>query len=387
MQNTHSQHELDPQRQTRAKEYARINRRLMLVNWLWTALYAVLWLLLGWAAGLQTWLQTITNNPWLMVAFFAAIFGAIDALITAPLSFYSGFILPHRYDLTDQSLKDWLLDNLKGFLIGGPIGLLVLELIYLFLRNFPQTWWLWTAGFMLLFSVVIGRLAPVLILPIFNKYIPLEEEHADLAERLVQLAQRAGTRVQGVFRFDMSRQTKAANAGLTGIGGSRRIVLGDTLLDNFEPDEIETILAHELGHQVNRDIPIGMLVSTVMTLGGLFLASLALGVGVRALGFSGVSAVAAMPLLGLVMAAYGLLTMPLSNAYSRWREVKADRYALELTGNAEAYIAAMTRLANQNLADVDPEPWVVFLLHSHPPIHQRIAMAQAHMQQSELETE
>jgi STE24 endopeptidase len=174
----------------------------------------------------------------------------------------------------------------------------------------------------------------------------------------------------------MSRRTKAANAAVTGLGNTRRILLGDTLIDEFSPDEIETILAHELAHQVHRDIPIGILVESVITLGGLFLAAQVLDWSVTALGFNSISDVAAIPLFGLVMGLYGLIIMPLGNAFSRQRERRADEYALKMTGNGTAYASALTRLANQNLAEADPEPWVEILLYSHPALNKRIAMAE-----------
>jgi len=245
------------------------------------------------------------------------------------------------------------------------------------LRAFPDTWWLWAAGLLLIFDVVLSTLAPVLIFPIFNKYTPLGEEHAGLIERLMKLAERAHTRVRGVYQFDMSRRTKAANAALTGMGNTRRILLGDTLLNEFTTDEIETVLAHELGHHVHKDIPLGIAVSTVLTLGGLYLASVVLNWGVSYFGFTGPGDIAALPLFILVMGAYGLLTMPLGNAFSRWRERRADDYALKMTGNGPAFASALTRLANQNLADVDPEPWVEFLLYSHPALGKRIEKAAA----------
>ena len=228
----------------------------------------------------------------------------------------------------------------------------------------------------MLFSVLLSNLAPVLIMPLFNKFEPLGQEHADLADRLTRLAERAGTRVRGVYKFDMSRRTKSANAALTGLGNTRRIILGDTLINEFSTDEIETVLAHELGHHVHKDIPVGMVIEAISTVVGLYLASLALNWGTAVLGFDGPGDIAAFPLFMLVMAAFGLVTMPLSNAYSRWRERRADEYALEATGKGEAYASALARLANQNLADTDPEPWVEWLLYSHPALGKRIRMAE-----------
>lgn len=372
---------LDPERQKKAKEYSRISRRLFVVDLILGGVYALVWLLIpgggsqNLALLLKSALLTLTANDWLLVLLFAAIFGGVYYLLDLPLSYYDGFVLPHRFGLSTETLKGWIVDEIKGLAIGGVLGGIVLEVIYAVLRAAPDTWWLWASGILLLFSVVLSNLAPVLLMPLFNKFVPLGDEHAELAARLTQLAERAGVRVRGVFKFDMSRRTKAANAALTGIGNTRRIILGDTLLDEFTPDEIETVMAHELGHQANKDITLGIIVSTISTLGGLFLASLGLKAGAALLGFSSPADIAAFPLFLLVMGAYSLVTMPLGNAFSRWRERRADQFALRLTGNGAAYASALTRLANQNLADADPEPWVEFLLYSHPALGKRIAMA------------
>lgn len=366
---------LDPERQKQAKQYARIRRRLWLVDTIFSAVYSLLWLFLGWAISLRTWLGSFTDNQWLLVAFFIAIFGGIYALINLPLSYYSGFVLPHSFDQSNQTFRDWVIDQLKGLAVGLPLSLLLLELLYLALRLTGDLWWLWAAGGMLLFTVLLSNLAPILIMPLFNKYVPLGEEHRELADRLLDLARRANTKVRGVFKFDMSRRTKAANAALTGIGNTRRIVLGDTLINEFSTDEIETVLAHELGHHVHRDIPFLIAFGTLSTTLSLYLASLALNWAVGYFGFSGPADIAAFPALGLIFGVYGLITMPLENAISRWRENMADDYALQSTGKKEAFASAFTRLANQNLGEVDPEKWVVWLFYSHPPLGERIAKA------------
>ena len=373
-----SQVTLDAERQKQAKAYARIQRQLLVVDVALGGVYAIAWLLLGGAAALKAALVRLIpgGNEWLLVAGFGAVFGGVYYLLDLPLAYYSGFILPHRFGLATQKLAGWMGDQVKSLLLGAGVGGAILEIIYALLRAAPDTWWLGVGGILLLFNVVLTNLTPVLVLPIFWKFVPLSEEHAELAGRLVRLAERANTRVRGVFRFDMSRRTKAANAALVGLGNTRRIILGDTLLAEFTPDEIETVLAHELGHHVNRDIPLGILVGSVVTLGGLYLAALGLRWGAAAFGFAGPADVAALPVLALVMGAYGLVTMPLGNAYSRWRERRADEYALRATGNGAAYTSALTRLANQNLSDADPEPWVEFLLYSHPALGKRIAMAQ-----------
>jgi STE24 endopeptidase len=366
---------LDPQKQEQARIYARIQRRLMLVDLGLGAIYLLAWLLSGASLALSVSLQRLTASAWLQVALYGVIFGGVYLLINLPLSYYSEFILPHRFDQSNQTLGGWISDQLKGLGLSGVLGLLMLELIYLVLRIAPATWWLWAGFILLFFTVLLASLAPVLIMPLFNKFIPLGEEHAGLVERLTRLAERAHTRVSGVFKFDMSRRTKAANAALTGLGSTRRIVLGDTLLNQFTADEIETVLAHELGHHVHGDIAWGIVIGSLVNLVGLYLASLGLAWGAARLGTLPAD-VAAMPLLGLVLGAFGLVTLPLQSGYSRWRERLADQYALESTHQPAAFASAMARLANQNLSEADPEPWVEFLLYSHPSLRKRIAMAE-----------
>ncbi|NMB87437.1 MAG: M48 family metallopeptidase [Chloroflexi bacterium] len=367
----------DPARQERAKQYARISRRMMLFELFFGFAYLLLWLTSGLALSARGAILEVTPNPWLQVALYAALFGGLYFVINLPLDYYDSFVLPHRFDQSTQSLRQWLADQARSLLVGIPIALVLLEVVYAILRAAPTTWWLWVGLVLLVFNVLAANLAPVLIAPLFYRFEPLQETHPDLSERLSGLAARSHTRIRGVFKIDMSRRTKAANAALMGLGSSRRMVIGDTLINEFSGDEIETVMAHELGHQVHSDIPLGIVVSTLVTLVGLFLADRVLQLGLAGLGLSSPADVGAMPLLALAISVYGLLTSPLENAFSRWREVRADQYALQLTGKGRAYASALVRLADQNLAEADPERWVEWLLYSHPPLSKRIAMAVA----------
>ena len=368
---------LDVERQQLAKEYARIRRRLMVLDLIIGVVYVSAWLVFGWSKTLKELLSTWTTNEWLLVAGFGLIFGGIYFFLTLPVNYYSGFILPHRYGLSTQTLRGWIIDLVKGVAVSALLGGIILEVIYAILRAYPDTWWLIAAGVLLLFTVILSNLAPVLLMPIFYKFTPLQEDHAQLVSRLLQLADKTSTRVQGVYEFDMSSRTTAANAALVGLGNTRRIILGDTLLAEFTPDEIETVLAHELGHHVHKDIPLGILFESLLTVVGLYIASIGLSWGVSVFGFESPADIAALPLFMLVIGAYSLITMPLGNAFSRWREHRADEFALRITGKGEAYAAALTRLANQNLGEADPEPWVEFLLYSHPALNKRISMAES----------
>jgi len=364
---------IDPQRQRKAKEYARTRRRLLLVD-LALGLGGALALLFALSRPLTALIERITTNPWLEVPIYMAIVSTAYSTATFPLSYYSGFVLPHRYGVSVQTLRSWLSDQAKGAALGAALGLPLAEGLYWLLRTAPGTWWIWAGVGMLAVTVGLSTLAPVLILPLFYKFIPLDD--AELVGRFTRLTQRAGTRVEGVYTLDFSSRTTAANAGLMGLGHTRRIVVGDTLHDNYTAEEIESILAHELGHHVHHDIGWGIAVNTGLTLGGLFLANLALRRGARAFGFRGLGDVAAFPLLALAAFLFGLITLPLGKAYSRWRERLADQFALQITDNPHAFSRAMLKLADQNLAEIDPERWVVWLLYSHPPIGERVAMAE-----------
>ena len=369
---------LDAERQKKAKQYARIERRLFFVDLAIGGVYVLAWLIFGWSIAVRDALATISTSDWFLVAGVAFVFAAGIYVIDLPLSYYSGLVLPHRFEVSNQTLGGWISDEIKGVLIGGVFGFIIIEAIYAVLRAAPETWWLWAAAIMLLFTVVLANFYPILIMPIFNKIVPLGYEYADLSARLIRLAERAHTTVRGVYKFDMSRRTKAANAALMGLGNTRRSVLGDTLLNEFSADEIESVLAHELGHHVNKDIPIGIVMETASTVIGLWIASVVMNWGVSVFGYTSPADPASLPLFVLVMGLFGLITMPLGNAFSRWRESRADAYALQATRNPQAFIGAMTRLANQNLGEIDPEPWEEFLLHSHPALGKRIKRAKAY---------
>ena len=365
---------IDVERQRQAREYARIQRPLILVELGIGLAYLALLL----ADGISVWLRdqvlALGLSTFLAAAIFIAIVGAVYGLLTFPIGYYGGHLLPRRYGLSVQTTGAWLLDWLKAALIGGALTLLLGEVVYALLIVLPGFWWLAMAVVMLVFSVVLAQLAPVLLLPLFYKLTPVESA---LAERLRRLAERAGAQVRGVYSMNMSAKTTAANAALTGLGRTRRIILGDTLLDRYPAAEIEVIFAHELGHHVHGDIAKSVAVSSATSLVGLYLVDLFLRWGVGALGFRSIADLAALPLLVLGLGAYGLVTMPLGNGYSRRAESAADDYALATTNDPTAFAAAMRRLASQNLAELNPPRWVELMLHDHPALGRRIARAEA----------
>lgn len=362
--------DIDPQRQKEATAYSGLKRRLLVADMALGGLFAVLLLVSGISAWMKALVTVYSSHPVLIVGGYFLVFFTAYGLLLLPLEYYGGFRLPHRYGLSTQTLRAWLADQAKAGVLGLGLGLIVVEVIYYVLRVVPSVWWLVTAVFMLVFTVVLANVAPLVVVPLFFKLTPLTDE--ELVGRLMKMAERANTRVRGVFTINLSSKTKAANAMVMGLGSTRRIVLGDTLYGDYGPDEIETILGHELGHQVRHDMWWGLLFQSGLTLIGLYLAHLALSWGAGVMGLTGLDDVAGLPLLALVMGGFMTLATPLGNAFSRWRERMADEYALRVTGKPEAFVSVMVKLANQNLARVDPEPWVEFILHSHPAVAKRI---------------
>ncbi len=222
--------------------------------------------------------------------------------------------------------------------------------------------------------ILLAQLAPVILFPIFYKFEPLDNE--DLRRRLVHLGERAGTRVRGVYRWKLSEKSKKANAALTGLGSTRRIILADTLLDNYAPDEIEAVLAHELGHHVHRHILKSIFVQAGITLFGFWVANLVLHYAVDHHMFEELSDFANLPLLAITATVISLLLMPALNAYSRYNERQADRYAFEAIASVDPFISSMNKLAKQNLAERTPAKWIELLFHSHPAISRRVAAAE-----------
>lgn len=366
----------DPARRERAREYARIRRRLFLVDLALSGGVLLLLIASGAAVRLRDAVQSLSGTYHAQVALYAAVLTLGAALLFLPLSYYAGFVLPHRYGLSVQTTRGWIADHIKGTLIGLVQAVVVALPVYTLLRQAPQSWWLWAAVILTLFAILLTNLAPILIVPLFFKLTPLAD--ADLRRRLLALGDRAGARISGVFVMDMSRRTRAANAALMGIGNTRRIVLGDTLWQRFAPEEIEAVLAHELGHHVHRDLWRGIALQTVLTFGALWAADRVLGALTgpgSPLAVHAPSDPASLPMLLLVAGVLFTILMPLTNGLSRRWEAAADRFAVRVTGNAEAWKGALRKLADQNLAEVDPPRWVEWLLSSHPSIRHRLEAA------------
>ncbi len=356
---------------------ARYHRRQLLLAGAGLALtlaYLLIVLMTGASRDLAQATARLTSAWWAQVAIVTVVLGGAYELLAFPLAWVRGYVWPRRYGLLHQSAPSWLGDRLKASALGGILGLAGVEVIYGLLRVSPW-WWLIAAAVFFVGYVLMTFVVPIWVLPLFYRLTPLEP--GPLRERLLALADRVGVPVGGVWIADQSRKSRTANAAVVGLGRTRRIVLFDTLLADFPPEEIQSVLAHELGHHVHGDIRRGLVVQGLLTLVTFAVADVALRSGVRWWGLSGPADPAGIPWLGLVVLVLGVVAMPIGNAFSRRIERQADDFALGATADPDAFVGAMERLAALNLAERRPHPVKEFMLYSHPAIHRRIARATA----------
>jgi STE24 endopeptidase len=357
-----------------ARRYNRIHRQLSIIDLALSFGVLVVLLATGLTGTLRDWAWYGSRaHYWLALFFYVGLLAVISKVISLALDVY-GFRLEHRFHLSNQGWGSWVWDEIKGWLLGLVLGTVAAEIVYASIRAWPDFWWLiaWAAfiGLMIFFA----QIAPVVLFPLFYKFKPLEND--ELKARLVSLGERAGARVRGVYEWKLSEKSKKANAALTGLGNTRRIILADTLLQNYSADEIEAILAHELGHHAHKHMLKGILIQVGVTFAGFWAANEVLRYAIYSRHmFEHLSDFADLPLLVLVSSVISLLLAPALNAWSRHNERQADLYSWKSTPSIEPFITSMTKLADQNLAEREPSRLVEILFHSHPPISKRIRAA------------
>jgi STE24 endopeptidase len=326
------------------------------------------------AAAITQWIPGGYDEA-ISVAMMTVMLIVILQVVEWPFAFYHGYLLEHRYGLSTQTLRHWVSDYIKGIGLGVVLAVAGASVVFTALRNAPDNWWWISAAIFAVATIGLAQLAPVVLLPIFYTFKPLDRPA--LVDRLMSMATRARTDVVGVFEWVLSGHTRKANAALAGMGKTRRILLSDTLLADYSEDEIEVILAHELAHHVHRDLWRGIAIQSLALTVGFYLANALLRTFADAFGLRGLSDPAGLPVLLLFGGVWSFIVMPFANAVSRAQERAADRYALTTTRNVEAFVTAMKRLSQQNLAEEYPSPVVRWLFYSHPPIRERIDAARA----------
>src|SRR3954462_14085351 len=360
-----------------ARRYNRIRRWLGIGEFAISLALLVVLVITGWTFKLQNlaYMGGLLQSYSLALFVYVIMLLVIGKVLGLGMDYYS-FRLEHRYQLSNQKFRGWAWDEVKGFLVSAILAAILVELLYFVIRQFSQHWWLVAWVGFLGVVVLLAQLAPVVLFPIFYKFEPLQDEELKL--RLVRLGERAGTRVRGVYKWHLSEKSKKANAALTGLGNTRRIILADTLLEHYSPDEIEAVLAHEIGHHVHKHILKSIGVQAVVTFIGFWAANWTLHYAINRWHiFDSLSDFANLPLLVLTFTVLSFVLMPALNGLSRFHERQADRYALSNIAAPDPFISSMNKLADQNLAEKTPSRWVEWWFHSHPAIARRVAAAEA----------
>ncbi len=358
-----------------SKRYAQIRYRLMLANLIGSLAWLASCQTFGWSAAWARWAESASAHDAARVADYMVIFGSCSLAVFLPLKFYGGFVVERRFGLSRQSVRDWIVREAKQVAIGGLLSLALVEGLYGILRRWPEHWvTLATVGWVAV-SAVLARVFPTLVLPMFYKTAPLADRA--LTSRLLELCDRARLSVVGIFRVQLGAETRKANAALAGLGATRRVLVSDTLLEHFTPDEIETVLAHELGHQRFRHIGKFLVISAVGSWIAFQLIAITSSSWLRALGLRDLTDLAGFPMLMIALSVLGLIGLPLQNAISRHFEWQADRFAVSLTRLPRSFASALRKLGDLNLADPNPPRWIEWLFYDHPPIAKRIAVAEA----------
>src|ERR1051325_8278952 len=357
------------------REYNRNRRWLEIGDLVLSFGFLIALLLTGWTNTLSALARRIGGDHYALNLFLYVVFlSAISKVLGFAPDFY-GFRLEHRFNLSNQRFGSWIKDEFKGWVLGLVLGAFLAEIVYTLIRISPQYWWLLAWAIFIGLFVFFAQIAPVVLFPLFYKFVPLQNE--ELKARLVRLGERAGTRVRGVYEWKLSEKSKKANAALTGLGLTRRIILADTLLEKYSPDEIEAVLAHELGHHVHRHMLKSIVVQAGLTLLGFWMVNQALEYAIEQRHmFESVADFANLPLLVLVTTVLSFVLMPALNAYSRFHERQADRYCFSSIPSVTPFVSAMDKLANQNLAERTPSRLVEIFFHSHPATSKRIAAAE-----------
>jgi STE24 endopeptidase len=372
---TDSPEKQTPEQKAEAKRYNNISLVCTIADMAIDLLYLAAMAFIA-APVIDSWLGTFPvlmgSKSMLRLLTLFGIVMLLHILVSLPLSFYSHYVVEHQFGLSNQTIRrwvrNWALSNVLTLALGAVLNVGLFWIIW----NTGSYWWLIAAAAFFVVSIVLGQLAPVLIMPLFYKIEPIE--NAELDARMKNLAQGTGITIEGVYRLGLSADTQKANAMLAGLGRTRRVLMGDTLLEKFSPDEIDVIFAHELGHHVHKHIPKMIATGVIVSLAGFYLIDRVI-VWWAGIPSAASTPTSALPLVMFTLTAFSLAFSPLQNAISRFYERQCDRYALVRTKNPTAYRSAFWKLARLNKADTAPHRLEVLLLHSHPPISERLAMA------------
>ena len=358
----------------KAKHYSNIKYSLDIASIIYTLIIIVLFLKSGLSGKLAFALSKSAPSLLAFPLYLLIAFLGYYAL-NFPFNFYQSHILEHRFSLTNQRLLDWFKDQLKAGALSYVIILILVSAFYFILKHSPAGWWLEVSIFWIFFSIVLAKLMPIVIIPIFFKYKKLSDEN--LRERIMELAAKMKIKILDCFEIDFSKKTLKGNAAFVGLGNTRRVILADTLKDKYSYNEIEVILAHEFAHYQLRHLLKLVVLNSLATLAVFYLIFRTNVYTLSLFGLSSLSDIAALPVVLIYFMVFGIITQPFEAFVSRSFERSADSMALEVTGLKDAFISTMDKLAQQNLSDRSPHPLIKLFFFDHPPIDERIEMAKS----------
>lgn len=359
----------------KAKRYSSIKYTLAILEAVFTLSFLLVFLGLGFSKALSDALATSIPMSFFILPAYLFVASFIYYLMNFPLNFYRSYMLEHQFCLSNQTLRSWFIDQIKAGLLSYTVSLILLSVFYFILNRYQDIWWLMISLFWIFFSLVIAKLVPIMVIPLFFKYKKIED--SPLRARIMDLAAKMKIKILDCFEIDFSKKTLKANAAFVGWGATKRVILADTLKDKYSLDEITVILAHEFAHFKRRHLLKLLLVNASVTLFLFYLIFKTSGYALGRFGLISLQDLAALPLVLVYFVLFGLMTQPFENYVSRRLEVNADRMALEGTGLKEAFISMMEKLAAQNLADKNPHPVIKFFFFDHPSADERIAMAKS----------
>ncbi|MBF0483906.1 MAG: M48 family metallopeptidase [Candidatus Omnitrophica bacterium] len=351
-------------------QYNNVKNRCFFIGLFLDLVVILAFFFLGYSALVRDWASGISSNLWIVNAVFLLIFSVTLYFFHLPLNFFLGFVWEHKFKLSNQNILQWWTDDLKHSILGLVLIMLLVEVVYFFLRHFPSSWWVGAWLFWVFMAVVMARITPNIIVPLFYKYLPIN--NVELKDRIFGMFKKCKVALKDIYMIDFSQKTKKANAFVCGMGNSRRVVLSDTLVEKYTVEEIEAVVAHELGHYVHRDILKLLLVNGVVVLIGFYLVAAFLSHFSTSFGMRGVADIAFLPMFAIVFTIFSLGTaMPL-NWYSRLVEKQADQFCLRMTQKPEAFVSLMEKLGEMNLAKQNPSTFEKLFFYDHPPLKERI---------------
>ena len=364
---------IDSEKQKQAKEYQKKKIIFKLISAAIFLFYFLLLIFSDLSLIIRERISQISSVEWQIIALYILFILTIYDLISLPFEFYVSYTFEHKYNFSTQTVRGWVKDYLKSYILSLCFAIIIIEGIYWSIRNFPSIWNLIVAIFAMVFIILLSYLSPVLLEPIFFKFKKIDEDN-ELARRLLSLCKSVNTKVRGVYEINFSAKTTKANAYLSGLGNTLRIVIADNLLKNFTIDEAEVVFAHELGHRIHRDILRMIFLNSLTNFIGFYFVKIIFEKTVIFLGYR-INDIANFPILVLLMSFFLFLFSLPTNFYSRMREKAADEFAIKITKKVDALITTMAKFTNRDLSDAYPHPLIEFIFYSHPSIGRRIKYA------------